>query len=61
MGAGNTTEEFFDGLVGWVGEDGGRREKMVGVHHKLEIDSASDVPESEMHHREEENRFSKSY
>ena len=39
MGAGNTTEEFFDGLVGWVGEDGGRREKMVGVHHKLEIDS----------------------
>ena len=40
MGAGNTTEEFFDGLVGWVRvrmKDEER--KWFGVHHKLEIDS----------------------
>ena len=30
-----------------------KRDKMVEVHHKLEIDSASNVPEGEMHHREE--------
>ena len=54
-------------LAGWVRvmmEDQNRETKWFKVHHRLEIDSVSDVPEGKTRRREEgrvENRYHWAY